>query len=300
MTAASRDFFTRTLILAVAAALSAVCVSGPADAQGAAPTARVEQGMIKLADSNIEYFSQGQGDAVVLLPGGSLTVGYMEGLAQAVAGAGFRVIRINFRGSGKSTGSGKGVTLHTLAADVAGVIEALKLGPANVAGHAFGNRVARMLAADRPELVRSVILFAAGGKVAPKPAADRALMTIFNPKSSEAEVLEAMKYMVGNPADAGAVWQILKPCRAPTAAGIERTAAESTPLNAWWAPPGQQKYLVLQGTDDQAAPPENGELLKQELGARVTLVPFPRAGHLMLVTEPKKAAAAMVSFLRSS
>jgi len=74
-------------------------------------------------------------------------------------------------------------------------------------------------------------------------------------------------------------------------------AAQQKPI-AWWAPAGQQKYLVLQGTDDQAAPPENGDLLKQELGARVTLVPFPGAGHLMLVTEPKKAAAAMVSFLR--
>jgi hypothetical protein len=37
-----------------------------------------------------------------------------------------------------------------------------------------------MLAADHPELVHSVILFAAGGKVPPKPDADRALMTIFN------------------------------------------------------------------------------------------------------------------------
>jgi pimeloyl-ACP methyl ester carboxylesterase len=104
--------------------------------------------------------------------------------------------------------------------------------------------------------------------------------------------------MVGKSEDVAKVWQILKPCRAPKASGIEKTGAESTPLNAWWAPAGQQKYLVLQGTDDQAAPPENGELLKQELGVRVTLVPFPGAGHLMLVTEPKKAAAAMVSFLR--
>jgi hypothetical protein len=33
------------------------------------------------------------------------------------------------------------------------------------------------------------------------------------------------------------------------------------------------------------------------MGARVTLVPFPGAGHLFLVTEHKKAAAAVVSFL---
>lgn len=258
---------------------------------------RVESSIVKLADSNIEYFSQGEGQAIVLLPGGSLTVGYMDELAQALAAAGYRAVRINFRGAGKSTGSGEGITLHTLAADVAGVITALKLQPASVAGHAFGNRVVRTLAADRPELVRNVILFAAGGKVAPAPPAQIAIGTIFNPQSSDAEVLEAMKYMVGNPADGPAVWEVLKPSRAPVAAGIQRTAAESTPLQDWWAPPGNSKYLVLQGTNDQAAPLENGELLKKELGERVTLVPFVGAGHLMLVEQPQKAAEAIIAFL---
>jgi hypothetical protein len=59
-----------------------------------------------------------------------------------------------------------------------------------------------MLDADRPDLVHSVILFAAGGKVEPKPPVELALRTIFDPKSTEPEVLAAMKYMVGNPADA--------------------------------------------------------------------------------------------------
>jgi pimeloyl-ACP methyl ester carboxylesterase len=177
------------------------------------------------------------------------------------------------------------------------VIEALKLGPANVAGHAFGNRVARILDADRPELVRCVILFAAGGKVAPAPAADRALKIIFIPGSPEDEVLEAMKYMVGDPADVQKVWQIIKPCRAPRAAGIEYKAGEATPLKDWWAPPGKTKYLVVQGADDQAAPPENGVLLKNELGERLTLVEIPKAGHLVLVEQPEKVAEEVVSFL---
>jgi pimeloyl-ACP methyl ester carboxylesterase len=278
--------------------LTALAGATGATAQTTAAPMRVDTGVIKLADSNIEYFSQGQGEPVVLLPGGSLSVDYMGGFAQALASAGYRAVRINFRGAGKSTGSGKGVTLHTLAADVAGVVEALDLQPVNVAGHAFGNRVARQLAADRPELVRSVILFAAGGKVPPKPVVERALVTIFTPSSPEPAVLEAMKYLVGNPADVNAVWKIIGPSRAPRAAGIQRTAAQSTPLKDWWAPPGAAKYLVLQGTNDQAAPPENGELLKQALGARVTLAPFPGAGHFMLVTEPKKSVDAIVAFLR--
>jgi pimeloyl-ACP methyl ester carboxylesterase len=254
--------------------------------------------MVKLAESDIEYFSQGKGEPIVLLPFGGLTVGYMEDLSRDLAGDGYQVIRINFRGSGKSIGPGKGVTLHTLAADVAGVIQALKLGPVNIAGHAFGNRVARMLAADRPELVRSVILFAAGGKAPPTPHGEEALKTIFDPTSTDDEILKQMKYMVGNPANIPMAWKTIKPCRAPQAAGIQRAAMADTPLKEWWAPPGQSKYLVVQGTDDQIAPPENGELLKEELRSRVTLVSFPGAGHLFVVTEHQKVAAAVVSFLQ--
>ncbi len=252
--ACSESFSTARLLI-LATFLSAACAYGQASKPGAESAPPAQEGAVKLASSNIEYFSQGQGETVVLLPGGSLTVGYMEGLSQALADAGYRVVRMNFRGSGKSTGSGEGITLHTLAADVAGVIQALKLAPANVGGHAFGNRVARTLAADHPELVHSVILFAAGGKVPPKPPAAKALVTIFTPTSTEAEVLAAMKYMVGPAENLQMAWRILKPCRAPEAAGIEKTAADNTPLKDWWAPPGQAKYLVLQGTDDQAAPP---------------------------------------------
>jgi hypothetical protein len=78
--------------------------------------------------------------------------------------------------------------------------------------------------------------------------ANRGLLTIFS---------DALHYDV-------------KPCRAPLVAGLQRTAMENTPLNDGWAPPGEMKYLVVQGTNDQIAPPENGKLLKEELGARVT------------------------------
>jgi pimeloyl-ACP methyl ester carboxylesterase len=298
MTAFSFRFAFWTLLPIVILSLARVDTFGQ---QGAASTTRnalTQEGIAKLSDSEVEYFSQGKGEPIVLLPFGGLTVGYMDKLSQSLSDAGYRVVRINFRGSGKSTGPSQDVTLPTLAADVAGVIQALKLGPTNVAGHAFGNRVARTLAADRPELVRTVILLAAGGKVPPTADGEHALKTIFNPASTDAEVLKDMKYMVGNPANIQMAWQIIRPCRASQAAGIERMAMENTPLKEWWAPPGKMRYLVVQGTDDQIAPPENGELLKQELGSRVTLVAFPGAGHLFLVTEAEKTAAAVISFLR--
>lgn len=256
------------------------------------------QGMVQLSDSNIEYFTRGEGEAIVLLPGGTLTVGYLDGLAEALAKAGYRVVAINFRGSGKSTGSSEGVTLQTNADDVVGVIRSLQLGPVHVVGNDFGNRVARMVAASHPELVRSVILLAAGGKIPPQPDAARALEIIFNPASSEADILAVMPFLVASPADSARVWKLFKPSLAPAAGAIEAKAAQATPLQAWWAPPGQTKYLILQGADDQIAPPANGVELQKELGDRATLVNVPGAAHLLPLEQPETTAKHMLDFLR--
>jgi len=227
-----------------------------------------------LQDAEIEYFSQGSGDVVVMLPGGSLNVVYMEKLADAIAESGFRVVRINPRRAGNSTGSDEEITMHTFADDVAGVIKALQLDKVSVLGHEFGNRVARTLADDYPALINSVILLAAGGKVPPKPDAQKALQMIFNPNATDNEYMHAMLYMVGDPADSEIAWTALKPSRAPQAAPLQSGAAKCTSVEDWWAPSGDSKYLILQGTHDQAAPPKNGELLAEELGDRATLISF--------------------------
>ena len=145
MATCSRGSFRRTLIAIFAGVLSLILPSGKTAAQTTAKESSLEEGVIKLADSNIEYFSRGEGETIVLLPGGTLTVDYLDGLADALAKGGYRVVGINFRGSGKSTGPSTGVTLQTMANDVAGVIQALKLGPVHVVGNDFGNRVARVL-----------------------------------------------------------------------------------------------------------------------------------------------------------
>jgi pimeloyl-ACP methyl ester carboxylesterase len=257
-----------------------------------------EQIMLKIGDAEIECFDHGQGVPVVLLPGGSLAVGYLSDLADALADAGFRAVRINPRGAGSSTGPMEGLTLHDFAADVAGVIEGLGLAPTFVLGHAFGNRVARTVAADRAELVRGVILVSAGGKVEPRPEAQRALVTLFTPTATESDVLDAMKWMVGSPENASSVWARFKDSRAPKAAPSQMAAAKATPLQDWWSPPGDVPYLVVQGMKDEAAPAENGHLLKEELGDRVTVVDIPNAGHLQPLEAPGPVAEAVIAFSR--
>jgi pimeloyl-ACP methyl ester carboxylesterase len=289
----------RRLFTSATGALVSALALTSAHAQAApAATSPWKEGIVKLSDASIQYFSRGQGETIVLLPGGTLTVAYLDGLAEALAKAGYRVVGINFRGSGKSTGPSQGVTLQTFADDVAGVVKGLNLGPVHVAGNDFGNRVARMFAASHPQMTRSVILLAAGGKIQPQPDAAHALQVIFNPKSSEADILAVMKYLVASPADSAKVWAKFKPSLAPGAAAIEYAAATATPLQAWWAPPGQTRYLILQGANDLIAPPENGVELQKELGPRATLVNVPGAAHLLPLEQPDVTASHMIGFIK--
>lgn len=256
---------------------------------------------IDLIDSHIEYFTQGDtGDVIVLLPGGALNVDYMDGLANELVRSGYRVVSVNPRGAGNSTGKAEGVTLHDLANDVAAVIKKEGTGRVTVVGHAFGNRVARMLDTDHPELVDAVILLAAGGKVPGTPDAENALKVIFSPDATEAERQSAMKFMVGNPEDAKKAWDILRSSLAPGAGPIQYTASDNTPVNQWWAPSGKSRYLIIQGSLDQAAPERNGVILKEDLGDRAKIVSLEMAGHLMLITYPEKCSKEIVSFLKSA
>jgi pimeloyl-ACP methyl ester carboxylesterase len=82
-------------------------------------------------------------------------------------------------------------------------------------------------------------------------------------------------------------------------ASVEQAASRATPLRTWWAPPGHTKYLILQGDNDQIAPPENGKNLAQELGSRATLQGLPNVGHLSALEAPGQVANAVIAFLKT-
>jgi pimeloyl-ACP methyl ester carboxylesterase len=56
--------------------------------------------------------------------------------------------------------------------------------------------------------------------------------------------------------------------------------------------------LVIQGLQDTVAPPENGLMMKAEMGDRVVLIDIDGAGHAMLPEQPEKIAEAIVVFAR--
>ena len=110
-------------------------------------TSKVTSKIVRNGDVSIEVLSQGTGPVIVILPSLGRGAEDYDDVAAGVAANGFRILRPQPRGIGASKGTLTNITLHDLAADIAHVVEAEGAGPVVIAGHAFGNFVARMLAA---------------------------------------------------------------------------------------------------------------------------------------------------------
>ena len=87
----------------------------------------------------------------------------------------FRVLAVDHRGHGKSTGGGDGYTVERIATDVAEVLSALDLRHAVLVGHSMGGMATMQFLVDHPrvrdERVAGVVLVAtAAGAVAPAVA----------------------------------------------------------------------------------------------------------------------------------
>ncbi|MBI1773713.1 MAG: alpha/beta hydrolase [Proteobacteria bacterium] len=244
--------------------------------------------------ARVEYRIAGKGKTIVSLPGLGRTTEDHLPLGERLIAAGYRVVLPMPRGMGGSTGPLTGITLHDLAADVAKVIEAVGDIPAILCGHAYGNRVARLIATDRPDLVSHLVLFTASGKVAGTPEVVAAIERVKNPALPIEERRKAALVSMVGPTRDPTVWldgwndPIAKACQA---------ALRAVPTEEWWTG-GKAKVLVIQGLADKSSPPVNGRMLKEELGERCTLVELDGVGHSVPVEAPDEVAAAMIAYLK--
>lgn len=232
-------------------------------------------------------------DTVVLIPSLGRSGADFDAFASDVAASGYTAVAVDPRGTGETTGPLQGLTLHDLAADVAAVIAGLDHAPCHVVGHAFGNRVARCLAADHPSLVRTVILLAAGGLVEPESEIRRAGQRCFQLDLPDSERLAAVAKAFFSPRSRPALW---RDGWWPIAAAAQGAANAATQLEDWWTA-GSAPLLVIQGLDDVLVPPANGRALSAELGERVELVELADAGHALLPEQPAAISRYVLAFL---
>ncbi|MDA0218747.1 MAG: alpha/beta hydrolase [Proteobacteria bacterium] len=247
----------------------------------------VEQGALRLAAR-----VSGQGRDIVMIPSHGRGAADFDDLCARLVPQGYRTIALDPRGVGQSSGPVEGVTLHDLAGDAALVVERLCSGPVHVLGHANGQRIARCLAADRPDLVDRLVLLACGGKL-PLPPEWELYPRLYDTALPEGRRLEVLARLFFAPGADASVWL---DGWWQAARSIQDAANAATPLEDWWEG-GTAPMLVIQGSDDIVAPPGNGHLLRQALGARVALVDLPGVGHAMLPERPEAIAALVADWL---
>ncbi|SAL04938.1 alpha/beta hydrolase [Caballeronia arationis] len=282
--------------------LAAVILSLSASTFAATGDSKVTDDVVKHGNVQIEVLSQGEGPTIVILPSLGRSGRDYDQVAQYLVADGFRVLRPEPRGVGKSKGPMDNLNVHDFASDVAMVIEAKHAGPVVVVGHAWGNFAARQLAADRPDLVKGVVVAAASaGKVPPGstekpigPEMRKAIDGAGDLKLPDAQRLQYLKEAFFAPGNDPRVW--LKGWH-PETHEAEGHARNTTPVDDYFAA-GTAPILDLQGENDAVAPRRFSQVLKNMLGDRVTVVVLPHAGHAMAPEQPKAMADAISTFAK--
>ena len=242
----------------------------------------------------IDTIVEGNGPSIVLLPSLARDSEDYDLVAEGLAAAGYRVLRPQPRGVGRSAGPMTDITLHDLARDVAQVIEHLGGGKAVIVGHAYGNWVARMTAVDYPRLVQGVVIAAAAAKEY-DPKLSVAVTTAGDPSKSKEDRLAALRYAFFAAGNDPSAW--LQGWH-PQVRDSQRAASAAVQQSDWWSG-GTAPMLDLQAANDPFRPPTKRSEIKDEFGARITITTIPNASHALIPEQPAAVVSALVDWIRT-
>jgi 3-oxoadipate enol-lactonase len=116
----------------------------------------------KIGAVDIYYEEQGQGDPVLLAPPSWWPCDTWKVSVVPFLSKQFRAIVFDCRGTGYSSKPDNGYTIEQFAKDCAGLLEYLKVSRCHAAGFALGGQIAQALAIQRPDLVATLTIAAAG------------------------------------------------------------------------------------------------------------------------------------------
>lgn len=248
----------------------------------------------------------GTGDPVVLIPG----LGYASWfwVSQDPLASGYRLLKVDPRGAGRSPKPPKPYDIEDMAADIARVIETRE-GPAHVVGHSMGGYLALTLASDRPELVRSLSLVSTscgGPGHEPVPGDTKAawLAESDRPPNEYARATMPISFRPGWTDQHPDRYEDLLQSRLeyptpPESWQAQFAACESFLENGADTAAIDVPTLIVHGDADRVVPIDNGWLLADAI-PDARLVVFEDAGHLIPIEEPERFNETLVTFWRST
>ncbi len=259
---------------------------------------------------NIAYEINGTGQPLVLVTG----VGYgkwfwhkvVPGLSRY-----YKVVTFDNRGAGDSDKPIGPYTVPMMAADTAGLLDALNVTGAHVMGHSLGGYIAQELIVTRPNLVSKLILASTNcGGMKVIPITPEAMQVLTDRSGDPVELVkrgiaiacapgfaqrqlaiaqELLQYRFTNP---------VPPAQyaAQVAAGAGTMAYTDEIVDARMQAI-HVPTLILFGEFDRVVPPGNAELMAKKIKqAQVKILPG--VGHMFPIEDPAATVDAMISFLK--
>jgi len=267
-------------------------------------TAEVES--VPVGDINISYRVLGQGDPIVLIMGSGSTMDMWDPLLLDNLSTKYKVIVFDNRGMGNTTAPPGNFSIAEFANDTAGLMEALGIEKAHIMGWSMGSFVAQELAIRYPERVNKIILYAGdcGGEEAVMPS-PQVLKDLTNTSGSPEErgmrlfdLLFPEDWLSSQPA-------FYKWFPIPKETSLPENIERQSQAIATW--PGsfdrlgsiKSPALVVTGTEDIIAPPENAFILAKNIVVS-WLVQFEGAGHGLMYQYPDRLARIVADFIELS
>ncbi|HEX5837914.1 MAG TPA: alpha/beta fold hydrolase [Anaerolineales bacterium] len=265
--------------------------------------------MPKIKANGIELYHeiQGEGKPIVLISGLGYSHWQWHRMVPLLAEH-FQVITFDNRGVGQSDKPAGPYTAQMLAADTAGLLEALGIDRAVVMGHSMGGFIAQAMALEFPHRVEKLILcstnFGGPRHIPVTPEAMKVLTDVSSDPLTRFKNGLAVSTAPGWPEKNPKIiqswveWRIANP--------IEPAAYQSQLAIGMGLLPEAEAFenklhrihvptLILFGEHDKVVPAENASLIAARI-AKSEIVIFPDAGHFFPIEIPEAASRAVVEF----
>jgi len=253
---------------------------------------------VRAGNVELNYDSTGDGTAIVLTHGLGDDLEYWQAVVETLARY-HRVVRWDVRGFGGSDKPPGPYSTAMFAADLGGLLDALRLERVHLVGISMGGVIAQQFALDRPERLRSLVLVSTSSEVGSQATAnwqrlaDKIERDGFDPRSADASRSFSPTFVARHP-------ERVRAMAARTAANdpaAYAAAARAVSDYRWTAELARVTIptLILQGLDDQLTPP-GGSVKMSRVLPHSRLLLIPETGHNLPLEQPAVFVNAVLAF----
>jgi 3-oxoadipate enol-lactonase len=254
--------------------------------------------VVQVGEIELDYERGGTGPPLLLIMGLSGTALSWGEPFLAQLRRDFDVIAYDHRGIGASSHLDGPITIREMAADAAGLLEALELDSAHVLGISMGGMIAQELALAHPERMRTLTLGCTycGGPGSVRASEEVWTRVIGAARSGDRELVLRTMWEIN--VSAGFAVQEAERQRFVERALTRRVAVDVIEQQARAAAAHDTSSrlgeielptLVIHGTEDQMIPVSNGHMIAQLIpGAPLEILDG--VGHMFFLERPERSA----------